>query len=527
MFDVIIIGSGYGGSAVAARVAPHGKVVVLERGRAWVPGDFPTTLPGLARAWHSARNPLGLWAMRLGPGVGNAYVSGLGGASLVNYGITAQPEPHVFDRWPVSGADLAPYYGRALEVLRPTPAPFGDDLGDKAFLDRFEPGRRVDIENTIDWSRCTACGLCVPGCNLGAKRSLDVTYHPIARAHGAELWPEREVTGISPAADGGWRVQVRRTGSAGDEEVLSARHLVLAGGTFGTLDLLHRERAHLPLSGAFGQRMTMNGDGLAFLYNTEHNVSGHHGAPITTSARVPFVDPEGRERTLTIMSGRIPLLALRSSALILALFARLLGEPRGPRDEAATRARRRLRDLLRADPRGALAHTFMYKLDAEDSGRGTAVFDAQGRSAMAWPDFRDDPIVRFAAQRLEGWAARIGGVLVPDVAGLPGMRSFGVHALGGCRMGSDLEDGVVDTEGRVYRPDGGVHAGLRIADASVIPSSLGVPSSLTVAALGERVGESLARELTYPKAPPERHQEGRATSREPVAPPRSPEPRLP
>lgn len=494
--DVVIIGSGYGGSAVAARVAPHGRVLILERGRVYKPGDFPQHLPGLVRAYHSRRNPLGLWGLRLGRGTGNAYVSGVGGASLVNYGITQAPDDHVFADWPLSRGELAPYYARANAVLRPSPAPVADDLGDKGLLDLLEPGRRVDLHNTIDWDRCTYCGFCVPGCNLSAKRSLDTTYHPLATAYGAEIRAEREVVGLASDARGGWRLIVRRTGgSPKDDETIGARHLVLAGGTFGTLDLLYRDRAHIPLSDWFGRAMTMNGDGLAFLYNTSHPISGHHGAPITTSVHVPFTDPSGRERTLNIMSGRIPRIATRLSALTLALLANVLGQSEGPRDAASARARRRLLDLVRTGPRGALAHTLMYKLDAEDSSGGRAVFDDQGRSALEWPDYQDDPIVRFAARRLEEWAAKIGGVLIPDVSALPGMRSFGVHALGGCRMGASVDDGVVDTAGRVFRPGGGVYPGLRIADASIIPSSLGVPSSLTVAALGERVGEHLAADL--------------------------------
>lgn len=496
VYDVIIVGSGYGGSVMAARLAPRARVLLLERGRAWRPGDFPTTLLGLARAWHGDKNPAGLWAMRLGRGTGNAYVSGLGGASLVNYGITAQPEDHTFARWPVSAAEMAPYYARARAVLRPSHAPFADRLGDKAFIDWIEPGRRVDLENTIDWDKCTACGYCVPGCNVGAKRSLDRTYLALAAEAGAEIQAEREVLGFRARPDG-WEVVVQHTGEPARTETLTTRHLVLAAGTFGTLDLLHRERATLPLSPWFGRAMTMNGDGLAFLYDTRHRVDTHHGAPITTTARLTFVDPEGAPRTLSIMSGRIPALALRLSAATMGLFAELLGErtPARDRDPLATRLVRRARDLLGPTSRGALAHTFMYKLDAQDSGRGHAVFDARGRSALEWPDYQDDPIMRFAAARLERWGEQVGATRIRDVSTLPGLRSFGVHPLGGCRMGRDIDDGVVDPFGRVLRPEGGVYQGLRIVDASVIPSSLGVPSSLTVAAIAERAAEHLAGEL--------------------------------
>lgn len=496
MFDVIIIGSGYGGSVMASRLAPYGRVLLLERGRRWNPGDFPVSLAGLVRAWHGERNPLGLWSMRLARGTGNAYVSGLGGASLVNYGITAQPKDHVFSRWPMSATDMAPYFARARSVLRPTHAPFADELGDKAFIDWIEPGRRVDFENAIDWDACTACGRCVPGCNLGAKRSLDRTYLALAADLGAQIETKRELIGFRQRG-AGWELVVRHGDERGRTETLLTRHLVLAAGTFGTLDLLHRERESLPLSPWFGRAMTMNGDGLAFLYDTRHRLDTHHGAPITTTARLTFIDPDGHPRTLSIMSGRIPALALRPAAATLSLLAELLGEatPAGDRDPRAVRALRRARDLLLPGAQGALAHSFMYKLDAEDSGRGYAVFDAQGRSALEWPDYQDDPIMRFAAERLDEWGRRVGATRIRDVSGLPGFRSFGVHPLGGCRMGASVDDGVVDTFGRVLRPRGGVYEGLYIVDASVIRSSLGVPSSLTVAAIAERVAEHLGAEL--------------------------------
>ncbi|MBK8481379.1 MAG: GMC family oxidoreductase [Proteobacteria bacterium] len=493
--DLAIVGSGYAGSVIAARLAAQGRVVLIERGRRWPPGSFPTTLAGVARARMSRRNPLGLWAMRLGAGTGNALVSGYGGASLVNYGITARPEPRVFEAWAVSAAELGPYLDRAWSVLAPEPNPLAGALGDQAFLDRLEPGRRVELENTIDWRLCTQCGCCVPGCNLGAKRSLDFSYLPLAERGGAEVLTETEVVHLRPDRERGWVLTLRPT-VGGAEASLHARQVVLAAGTFGTLELLKRSATAVPTSAAFGQRMSMNGDGLAFLYNTALPLAGEHGAPITTSVRLPFVDAGGTARTLTVMSGRVPALARGPAARVLALLAGAL--PGGALGAAAAddpwwrRVQRRLRDAAGVAAEGALAHSFMYKLDAEDSGRGWACFDAQGRAAIDWPDYAEDPILCFAAERLEHWARVVGGTVVRNVGSWPGMRSFGVHPLGGCSLGATSQTGVVDPRLRVFQPSGAVYQGLRIVDASVFPTALGVPPSLTVAALAERAAADLA-----------------------------------
>lgn len=498
-YDLAIVGSGYAGSVLAARLAAHGRVVLIERGRRWAPGSFPTSLAGVLRSRISPRRPLGLWAMRFGAGTGNALVSAYGGSSVVNYGITARPDPGVFATWPVSASELAPFFDRAWSVLAPEVNPLAATLGDQAFLDRLEPGRRVDLANTIDWQLCTQCGRCVPGCNEGAKRSLDFTYLRLAERAGVELLLETELAQLAAQAEGGWRLTLRPT-VGGSAQVLQARQVVLAAGTFGTLELLHRSAQTVPTTSAFGQRMSMNGDGLAFLYNTAMPLAGEHGAPITTSVRLPFVDGAGQARTLTVMSGRIPALARWPAAAALALGSGLFpGGRRGPGGADGTwwqRAGRRLRDVGGVGPLGALAHSFMYKLDAEDSARGTASFDARGRAAIDWPDYADDPILRFAAERLEAWARVVGGTVVRNVGSWRGLRSFGVHPLGGCRLGATPEQGVVDARARVYRPGGGVYQGLRIVDASILPSALGVPPSLTVAALAERAAEDLAVELS-------------------------------
>jgi 2-polyprenyl-6-methoxyphenol hydroxylase-like FAD-dependent oxidoreductase len=424
-FDLAIVGSGYGGSALAARLAPHHRTLIIERGRRWRTEELPRGVVDLARLYMRAGAAgRGLWEMRLGRGVGNAVVSAFGGSSIVNYGISIRPEPHVFDDWPVGAEDLAPHYQRALEILRPSPNPLAQGLRDRAFLDRVEPGRRRDLENTIDWASCRNCGECPLGCRHGAKRSLDRTYLAAAEAPGAEVRAETTLVGFERDGEG-FRLTLRTTGERdAPPRELWARRLVLAAGTFGTLDLLQRHRDRFPLSPAFGARMSMNGDGLAFLYNTPYPIDSVSGAPISTCALLPFADPAGRRRTLMVMSGRVPATAMTFSALVLGTLAEFLGRNRGPIDPPGARARRRLRDLLERSPEGAFSHTFMYKLDAQDSASGRLGFDARGRAALDWPDYARDPIVRFAARRLEAWADAVGGRLVRDLGTFPGMRSL-------------------------------------------------------------------------------------------------------
>lgn len=476
---------------MAARLAGSENVLLLERGRRWSAGAFPRGLSGLAGAYMSRRNPAGLWSMRLGRGTGNAFANAYGGSSVVNYGITARPEDHVFDRWPITAADMRPYFDRAYDVLRPSSNPNAEFLGDKHFLDLVEPGRRVDLENTIDWERCDDCGNCVPGCNAGAKRSLDQSYLRMAEALGASVRLGTDVRAIARREEG-WAVRVRSL-STGRVETIMARRVVLAAGTLGTLDILWRSRAHVPVGRRFGHGMSMNGDGLAFLYDTSHQLMSHTGVPISTSVRLPFVGPNGERRSLMVMSGRVPMAAMHFAGAALAVCAEGIRESK--QEERAKRWCRRLADLAAVRANGALAHSFMFKLDGEDGASGIARF-TQGGVVIDWRGYLDDPVMRFAAERLRLWSARVGGTVVGNVATLPGMRSFSVHPLGGCRMGESIEEGVVDDVGRVYRPRGGFHEGLRIADGSVLPSAMGVPPSLTIAAFGERVAESMRVEAT-------------------------------
>jgi len=494
VFDLAVIGSGYGGAVIAARLARRGRVVLVERGDWWRPGQFPESIGGLVRSYMSKDNPGGLWAMRAGVGTGIAFASAFGGSSVVNYGITAQPDDHAFAGWPVSAPELAPWFERAKRGLGATADVRADELHDKRVLDELEPGCRVDLENTIDWQLCNRCGRCVPGCNRGAKRSLDRGHLADALREGIELRLRTEVRTVQPVGDG-YRLELV---TARGTEWISARRVVLAAGTLGTLDILHRSR--IPLSPHFGRNLSLNGDGLAFLYDTRRTIDSHHGAPISTSVRLRFEDADGALRTLMVMSGRVPRAALRVAGAGLAVLAGALVDRQARRDHAAGRWLRRVRDFIAVNDAGALARSFMYKLDGQDASRGMARFTANG-AVIDWADYASDPIMQFASARLHQWAERIGGIVVPDLSTLPGKRSFSVHPLGGCRMGRDLGDGVVDSVGRVFAPGRGTHAGLRVADGSIVRGSLGVPPSLTIAALAERIASDLERELATSSPP--------------------------
>lgn len=501
MLDAVIAGSGYGGSVMAARLSARGfRVLVAERGRRYRPRDLPRGLPGLV-ASHGR-----LWEMRFGRGTGVGFASGLGGASLVNYGITERPDDAVFAGWPITAAELAPLYERALRVLSPETSPRAGTLADRAFLDCVEPGRRVDLANTIDWAKCTDCGNCVPGCTRGAKRTLESTYLAISERGGAEVQVETEVVDLVALPGGGYSVALARAGRRAPQ-IVRARTVVLSCGTFGTLDLLHRLRGRLPLSHRFGQGMSMNGNALALLHSTRYPTACEKGAPITTAVRIPFDAPDGSRRTLTVMAGRVPASILDLAAAALAIGADFLATAAGGanREKLPLRAARRLADLVGLSDRGALSRTFIYKIDAGDSANGVAVFDSMGRSAIDWPDYALDPILRFAVGRLETWARATGGAVVLGPGTRPGIAGLGVHPLGGCSMGRSIEDGVVDSHGRVFDPRGDVYPGLVIADGSVLPTSLGVPSSLTIAAVAERIAEGAIRFLERPEhTPPER-----------------------
>lgn len=302
-YDVIVVGSGYGGGIAGSRLARAGKkVAILERGREIRPGEYPDTAAAgmtemqitTAQSGKTFGKADGLYDLRLNDDM-NVFVGcGLGGTSLVNANVALEIDPRIFkqENWPKVFQDnndlLKPFYDRAREMLGSTPYPDKfPKLPKLAALEKSanemqQPFTRPPINVTFEdgpnaagvyQNACNNCGDCCSGCNYGAKNTTLMNYLPDAKKHGAEIFTGATVLWVEKNTSGnGWSVCVGNTGEVGagvNPRRLTADVVVLAGGTLGSTEILlrTREKTGLALSDTLGSKFSGNGDVLAFGYN--------------------------------------------------------------------------------------------------------------------------------------------------------------------------------------------------------------------------------------------------------------------
>lgn len=477
--DVLIVGSGFGGSVCAMRAAAAGRmVIVLERG--------PRLTPDLREQMAEGSRPL-LYAPGGSGPIERARVRGLaavtanavGGGSQLYTSVTVPAPESIFRTgWPdgLNAETLRPYYRRVHEMISPTPIP--QCLGRTRALEAAGNslgGEVTRLPLAMDWPTDTTCmNHALPGLSMrrevttwlqgGAiarKRTLDQTYLAQAEGAGAQIRPLHEVTVIE-RLPGGYQVRFRRyEGGGARKESLTARQVVLAAGALGTVRLLLYCRdcaCTLPdLSPALGERFFTNGDFGGLLIGYVAGLARDSGPPVT--AWVDWWEPD---RLYLMETGLLPPLP--------KLFARALGI------------------LAPSMPGKGRAQTAVWSFGVMgfDDTPNRLSLDRGGRLTLIRPRRDASVFHERTMARMAELAAELKAKLIVPPKSLAPPGSVTVHPLGGAAMADDPQAGVTDSSGGVFG-----FPGLFVADGSLLPTPVGRAPSMTIAALAERVAERL------------------------------------
>lgn len=542
-YELVVVGSGYGGSVIAARLAEQGhSVCLLERGKEWQPGDFPDTFSGLSRNVRTSSNPLALVDYYLCEDIDVLKGNGLGGTSLLNLNVAYRPDREFFEdpRWPKTYRDLGDsgeiwkYYQRAENILRPNHHPRWNKLTKvqrmKQRFDQLNDAQFGPVNITVNFDLdgeknpfgvtqypCIDCGDCFPGCNVGAKNALYMNYIPYARQKGAEIHTQIEVRHVVQRTKGGWDVIYRHNSDDGhgEDKTLLAHNVVLAAGALGSTEILLRSATHgLTLSERIGHGFSGNGDFLGLAYNNDVrcDVVGYGNHPDSLRAQVkpgPTIVSSIQYDRSRPFAERITVedFALLPSSLVdtfrraLPGLAALTGEDtdHGLADKARELARIG-QDQIAWNPNAALNHSMVYLVMAFDDAKGRMFLNDKGRVNIDWPSVHKDPIFDRIEDELKAHARALGGTWVHlDRPGLFDANNLiTAHPLGGCDLGDDADGGVVDADCQVFDGDGGVHEGLFVVDGAVLGVPIGVNPFLTIAAVAERTAERMPDHLNKP-----------------------------
>ncbi|HWB83145.1 MAG TPA: GMC family oxidoreductase [Bryobacteraceae bacterium] len=541
-YDFVVIGSGYGGSISAARLAsaalnPKPSVCILERGKEWQPGEFPETTAGVVAATRGDLNPLGLYELLTHRDISVIKGSGLGGTSLINANVAIIPDREVFEQfnWPTALTydELKPFYQRAHSVLVPSQHPRALQLGKVKALDQRArqlgttvQALEINVNFTINGANphgveqrpCIDCGNCVTGCNARAKNTLYMNYLPMARNAGATVFAQTKVEWLEKLSGGGWRIHGKHVESLTSSQnfTMDAGEVILSAGSLNSTEILLRSEMHgLSVSPALGTKFSGNGDFFALAYNTdfETDVLGYLSAqgpgpgdsPSPGPNIVGIVRYDGgipEAQRISVEDFSFPIAYSDASKTV---FGLLRGVDTVTGNEAA-QAARLSRDLTPGgrehDPQSALNHSMLYLVMGQDNGRGVILFEAptvepDGRIRISWDKAGQQQIFTRMNEELRRHARALRGSFIenPTWSVFKLRHLITAHPLGGCPLGDDYLQGAADPFGRVFAGDGSVHDGLSVTDGSVVPSPLGVNPLMTISALTERFIDRKIRAL--------------------------------
>ncbi len=514
-WDVVVVGSGFGGSVAALRAVEKGyRVLVVEAGRRWRDDELPkTNWDARKYLWAPVAGCYGIQRIDVLQHVMVLSGAGVGGGSLV-YANTLYRPPRAFYEDAQWGhitdweSELAPYYDQATNMLgvvenpevtpadeamrtvaeqmgvgdtfRRTPVGvlFGDREGEEVpdpFFGGAGPSRTT----------CTSCGGCMTGCRVGAKNTLVKNYLYLAEQAGARIAAMTTVDAVRPASGGGYQVDLSRTGGRGkgSRKTVSAEQVVFAAGAMGTQRLLlkMRDEGHLPgLSDRLGHLFRTNSEALLGVEGSDASIDHTRGVAITSSF---YPDHETHVEPVRYAKG----------ANAMLLLGTLLVEGNEPGENGPPRWRRFLTELAK-DPTEIVRIPWVYKF----SERGFVVLVMQsrdnsltvsldrsltGRAKLVTGEGHGESTPTYIRQGHE--ATRLLAQAVgarprgswPELVDIP----ITAHILGGAPIGDSIENGVIDPWHRVYG-----HPGLHVTDGSAVAANLGVNPSLTITAQAER-----------------------------------------
>jgi cholesterol oxidase len=507
-YDVVVVGSGFGGSVTALRLTEKGyRVAVLEAGRRFDESSYPkTSWQVRSFFWAPKLGCYGLQRISFLKDVMILSGAGVGGGSLLYANTLYEPLPPFYDdpQWQHITdwrAELAPAYDQAKRMLgavaNPTMTPSDEVM--KAVADELgvgdtfhptpvgvffgEPGVQVEdpFFGGVGPTRrgCIECGECMTGCRHGAKNTLLKNYLYLAERGGATIFDLTTVDSIRPAPAGGYEVVTSRTGRPGRRSgrCFSTDHVVLAAGTMGTQRLLHRLRddGSLPhLSPRLGELTRTNSEAILGARTFRGDADFTRGVAITSSFHptpdthvepvrygkgsnamgfltTALADGGGRSRQLTWLRevSRHPVAMVRNLSLRHWSEQTIIALVMQTRDNSITCFTKR----------GLF-------------GRRLTSKQGHGEPNPTWIPAGHD-VVRRIARRIGGFAG--GGW--NDVFNIP----MTAHFLGGAVIGDSAATGVIDPYHRVYG-----YPGMHIVDGSAVSANLGVNPSLTITAQAER-----------------------------------------
>ncbi|WP_280235945.1 GMC family oxidoreductase [Nocardia cyriacigeorgica] len=512
-YDVLVIGSGFGGSVTALRLTEKGyRVGVLEAGRRFADHEFATT------SWQARKF---LWAPRFGcfgiqrlTLLKNTFImsgAGVGGGSLV-YANTLYEPPAAFytdKQWAAITdwrTELAPHYDQAKRMLGVTTNPattpsdrvlreVAEDLG-IAHTYRQTPvgvlfggaGARPGAQVPDPYfggvgparRTCTHCGECMTGCRHNAKNTLVKNYLYLAEQAGAQVHPLTTVVDVRPRPGGGYTVRTRGTGRwvRTNTRVFTAEQVVFSAAALGTQKLLHalRDRGSLPhVSARLGYLSRTNSEELLSVRSRRADADFTKGVAITSS-----IHPDAHTHIEPVRYGK------GSNALAVITTAMVGDNGVDPRWRQWLRQLRRHRRDLRAmhDPRrwseqmiGLLVMQSVDNSITTYTTRGLFGRKMTTRQGEGSPNPTWIPIGHEVADRV---ADKIDGFPTGATSSIVDIPATG-HFIGGCAIGDSPATGVVDPYHRLYG-----HPGLHVIDGSTISANLGVNPSLTITAQAER-----------------------------------------